>query len=189
VNFVGMLTLTIFLSFLKDKAFSMRVWFKSQSTPSPLDIRHVGNVRGLFEAFRAEYALLHDHSVHELIFAATIANDKIMRRDMLVLTNCWVACGAPDLNSKEIIDGKSPFEIIPQLLVEPLIQKGVIPSGVVPMFKSLPNRETSLSRDYERIDGELANLVCSLHMDVVIPEWSLKLNGSAIICHMIDYFG
>jgi hypothetical protein len=57
------------------------------------------------------------------------------------------------------------------------------------VFKSVPNRETVLQRDFKWISGEVVNLVGHLQMKIDIPEWPAKLNGTAIVCHMFEYFG
>jgi hypothetical protein len=189
INVLGGDSLTKFLSFLKDRSFQLRVWLKGSVTPSPVDVRCVSNIRGLLEAYLIEAASVEHEIVTDLRLSVTIRNEKEPRRDALVLANCWVVAAAADPEIQSLSEGDSPFSKIPQLVFEP-VHRAMVDSSFpkIPLFKSLPNRELALARDFERIDGEVANFICYLWMDSAIPEWNRTVNGTAIVCHMSEIF-
>jgi hypothetical protein len=189
INFVGAISLTKFLSNLKDRAFTLRIWLKATASPSPINVRRFGNLRGLLEAFITEQALLQGIPAGDLALSAQIANEAVPRKERMILTGCWLMSGGVDVDANEITEGSAPFTTIPQLVLRAEPRQSITGLMPLPLFKSIPNRETALARDFERIDGEATNLIAELMMPVTIPEWSVKLNGTAIVCHMPECFG
>jgi hypothetical protein len=189
MDFVGAATVTKFLSFLKDKAFLLRVWLKGSVFPSPIDIRCISNIRGLFDSFFAEGALAKGTAVDGLVPSVMIANDKVPKKDCLVLANCWLMSAGFEIQDKSVVSGTAPFIKIPQLVWDIVPRENDTGGHLIPVFKSVPNRMTALARDYDRVNGEIVNLVASVKLQATVPEWRAKLEGMAIICHMSEYFG
>jgi hypothetical protein len=189
IDFVGAVTVTKFLSFLKDKAFLLRVWLKGSVLPSPIDIRCISNIRGLFDSFLAESAVAKGKMVNELVPSVMIANDKVPKKDCLVLANCWLMSAGFDIEEKSVVPGVTPFVNIPQLVWDIVPRENDTGGYPIPMFKSVPNRITALARDFERVNGEVVNLVASVRLQTAVPEWQARLDGMAIVCHLSEYFG
>jgi hypothetical protein len=188
VNQAAPIRLLKFLSYCADKSFLLKVWLKSTEPPSPIDVRLISNIRGLFEAYTIEVSLAQNIPAHQLGVEGTIIGERETRRDCLILTNCWLVGLRSDEESGACVEALHPFSLLPQLACEvKLIVQGTKKS-VVPLFKSIPSREYALPTDYERIDGELENFVRYIELDSTVQEWANIANSAAVICHIAERF-
>jgi hypothetical protein len=188
LNISSPINLTKFLSYLADRTFFLKVWLKSGDLPMPVDVRLISNVKGLFSSYLSEAAVRGGRHLGELDFEFGIVGEKEMRKDCLVLTNCWLLSAGYHEEAKVIVEPTAPFKKIPQLTcqVAEILREST--GFQCPMFKSLPSREYALEADFERIDGEVENFVRYIELEAAVADAALVANGVAIVCHFPEQF-
>jgi hypothetical protein len=177
-----------FLSYLVDKTFFLKVWLKSVDLPCPIDVRLISNVKGFFEAYIAETAFVKNMQVGQLALELGVMGERETRRGCIILTNCWLLAAGYDRENGTFVKPHAPLVRLPQVTCEAIARRQSHNQFECPLFKSLPAREMALQSDFQRVDGEVENLIRYVEIDSTVPESTNVANGVAIICHNVERF-
>jgi hypothetical protein len=189
IGCVCALSPTKFVAYLKEKVAMLQICVKSGKLPQIVDIRQIGNIKGLFDAYFAECAIAMGLDVEalDMVFSPV---EMGARMDGLALTNCWFMNAGYNYDRQVLLEPDAPFQRIEKLICRVITKFAEESKFACPMFRSIPSRICALNSDFERVDGEVRNFIRYIYFDTGrVPHWKFVVNGTAVICHMSELFG